>query len=379
MSKVVIIIPTYNEKESTEKMIGELAKILPQIPNHQVEVLYVDDTSPDGTYKVVQEAQKKYTWLHLLLNKEKQGLGGAYAKAMQYAMQELKADYLMEFDADGQHPPEYIPKMIAEIDNGYDYILGSRYIKGGSVPREWNLKRKAISWVGNFIARVVLLQPKIHDCTGGFKLSRVKGFMDRFDFNKLISRKFAYKLHLLAYMAYSGAKIKEVPFPFTPRRNDDSKFMNNEMKESLRVIFLFQLQNPKIQRFLKFAVVGGTGLVIQTAFFEYFGVITNTLSPSVATTIGGELAIISNFTLNNLWTFREYQVRGLKIITKFLQFNFTSLLALAIQFTVLKFGEMVANGNPLIIQFFYFGALIIVIITNYYIYNKFIWKTNKSK
>jgi len=373
--KVVIIIPTYNELENTKKMVETLAGILPKIPHHQVEVLYVDANSPDGTADYIIKHQKTYPWLHVFVEEKKEGLGRAYAKSMTYAIKEMKADYLMEFDGDFQHPPEDIPRLIAEIDNGFDYIVGSRYIPGGSVPQVWSLDRKIISYFGNLFARFVLLMPQIHDVTGGFKLARVKGFMDHFDFDKLLSRQFAYKIHLFAFMVNEGAKVKEVPFHFGNRTSGDSKIMKNEMKETLRVIFLYQLHNPKIQRFLKFGIVGGTGLIIQTTIFEFFGVITKVMSPSLATILGGELAIISNFTLNNLWTFKEFQVTGLKIINKFVQFNLTSLIALTIQFIILRIGEAVAKGNPIIIQFFYFGALIIVLMTNYYIYNKFIWKT----
>jgi dolichol-phosphate mannosyltransferase len=86
MAKVVIVIPTYNEKDNTPVMIEALAKELPNIKNHKIEVLYVDDTSPDKTYEVVREKAKKYKWIHLLLNPNKEGLGKAYAKGFRYAM-----------------------------------------------------------------------------------------------------------------------------------------------------------------------------------------------------------------------------------------------------------------------------------------------------
>jgi dolichol-phosphate mannosyltransferase len=249
--KVVIVIPTYNERDNTEAMIDALAKTLPTIKDHQVDVLYVDDSSPDGTADLVKKHQGQYPWLKLLDNGKKQGLGMAYARGMQYAMTELKADYLMEFDADFQHPPQDIPRLIAEINNGYDYILGSRYISGGSVPPEWTVDRKAISWFGNLVARVLLVMPQIHDCTGGFKLSKVKGFMDEFDFSTLLSKQFAYKIHLLAYMVNHGARVKEVPFHFQHRNAGDSKFMKNEIKETLRVIFQYQLHYFRFQRRFK--------------------------------------------------------------------------------------------------------------------------------
>ncbi|HBC72820.1 MAG: Glycosyltransferase [Candidatus Amesbacteria bacterium GW2011_GWB1_47_19] len=373
--KIIIIIPTYNERENTDRMIETLAEILPGIPDHIVEVLYVDGNSPDGTAELIRSLQKTYSWLHLLVENKKEGLGMAYAKGMRYAMEKLDADYLMEFDSDFQHPPQDIPRLIAEINHGYDYIIGSRYIPGGSIPVAWSFKRKFLSVVGNIVARVFLILPQIHDVTGGFKLARVKGFMDGFDFSKLLSKSFAYKIHLLFYMVQKGAKVKEVPFLFAHRTSGESKIIKNEMQETLRVIFRLQMQNPKIMRFIKFVIVGGTGLVIQTAFFEVTSVFMHLLTPSIATVIGGEMAIISNFSLNNLWTFREYRIAGSKIIFKFLQFNLTSFIALGIQYTVLKIGEDVAQGSPFVIQFFFFGALILVLITNYIIYNKIIWKT----
>ncbi len=378
MAKVVIIIPTYNEAQSVLPMVEALSKILPTISDHDMQVLYVDDSSPDGTADIVKGLQRKHKWLHLLVNPKKEGLGAAYATGMTYAMQELKADWIMEFDADFQHPPTDIPRLVAEINNGFDYIVASRYIPGGSIPQSWSFGRKFLSIVGNLVARVLLILPQVHDVTGGFKLSRVKGFMDEFDFKTLLSKRFAYKVHIFFYMVQKGAKIKEVPFAFGNREKGESKIIKNELQETLRVIFWLQVKNPKIQRFFKFAVVGGSGLVIQTTIFEVLGVFTNILTPQLATAVGGEAAIISNFILNNAWTFRDHSVSGTKMILKFLQFNLTSLIALGIQFVILGIGQFVAAGNKIIIQFFYFGSIAIILVVNYYIYNVFIWKTTKT-
>jgi len=378
MAKIVVIIPSYNEKDNVVKMIETLAEVFSKIKKHQMMALYVDGNSPDGTADVIHKYQKKYQWLNLLVETKKEGLGMAYAKGMKYAMDKLKADWLVEMDTDFQQPPAVIVELVSQIDNGYDYILGSRYVKGGSIPKEWGLERKFLSVVGNLVARALLLLPNIHDVTGGFKLSRVKGFMDEFDFDKLLSKSFAYKIHLLFYMVQKGAKVKEVPFAFGARTSGESKIIKNEMQETLKVIFKLQILNPKIQRFLKFGVVGVIGLTIQTTIFEVLGVFTNTLTPQLATAVGGEAAIISNFTLNNVWTFKDHSVIGKNIVFKFIQFNLSSLIALTIQFIILGLGQIVANGNKFVIQFFYFGSIIIILIVNYYIYNKFIWKTSRK-
>jgi dolichol-phosphate mannosyltransferase len=157
---------------------------------------------------------------------------------MIHAMKEFHADFVMEFDADFQHPPTDIPRMIGTVDGGdVDYVIGSRFIPGGSIPPEWGLHRKFLSVVGNWVARICLFLPSIHDVTSGFKLTRTRGFLDRFDFSALLSRRFAYKVHLLYFMVKMGARVKEVPFHFCPRDAGESKIMNNEMIETLRVIW----------------------------------------------------------------------------------------------------------------------------------------------
>ena len=134
MAKVIIVIPTYNERDNIGKMIEALAVELPKIENHTVQLLVVDDTSPDKTYEVVREKSKKYKWVNLLLNPKKEGLGKAYAEGFKYAIKKLNADFVMEFDGDFQHRPDEIKKLIAKIDEGYEYIIGSRYIPWGSIP-----------------------------------------------------------------------------------------------------------------------------------------------------------------------------------------------------------------------------------------------------
>ncbi|HZQ29888.1 MAG TPA: GtrA family protein, partial [Patescibacteria group bacterium] len=186
---------------------------------------------------------------------------------------------------------------------------------------------------------------------------------------------FAYKVDLLYQSLKLSKKTVEVPLEFASRTKERSKFNYNEMLSTFKVAIILGILDK--QRFVKFAIVGATGFVIQTAVFEVLGVFTKILSPSVATVIGGELAIISNFTLNNVWTFKEEKITGIKIIWKFIQFNLTSLLALLIQFVILRIGETVSAGNKLIIQGFYLFAIFIVLIVNYIIYNKIIWKTKK--
>lgn len=373
MAKVVVVIPTYNERENIGRMIEALADEFSKIKNHKMELLVVDDTSPDKTYEVVSEKAKQYDWVNLLLNKGKQGLGKAYAKGFQYAMDKLNADFVMEFDGDFQHRPDEIGKLVEKIDEGYEYVIGSRYIPGGSIPTSWGFKRKFLSVVGNLVARVGLIMPKIHDITTGFKLTKVSGVLDKIDLDHLYSNSFAYKVHILAAAIYGGAKVVEVPITFEAREEGASKLIKNEMTETLKVIFLFQIHNPKIIRFLKFGIVGFIGYLIN-AFF--LGVFSRMNLPEAASWgLSTELAIISNFTLNNIWTFKEQKIKGVvSIVKKFLQFNLTSAGALVIQTVAGTVGVAVFGPEyrQLLLPFI---VLFLVLPYNYFMYTMVIWRT----
>jgi len=398
MAKVVIVIPTYNEAEQTPRMIEALAKEFPKIKNHDMHLLYADDTSPDGTYKVVRKYMKKYDWLHLSLNKEKSGIGGGYVKAFKYAMKELNADYVMEFDSDFQHRIEDIPNFLAKIDEDYDLIIGSRYVEGGSIPEEWGIKRKFFSVVGNLICRVGFLMPKIHDFTTGFKLTKVKGNLDEYNLDGLYTNDFAYKIQMTAEMVGSGKKVVEVPIVFMSRKTGESKLIKNELFDFLRVIFLYQWNNPKIRKFLKFGTVGFIGYLVNAISLELFSGTSITTSMAAnftflkntylaffgesaawAAALAAELAIINNFVLNNIWTFKEAKITGFgKTIRKFIEFNLTSLGAIVIKFVVIGIMVMMLTDTTLVRQVGILIAMPLVLAFNYTMYNVFIWKTWKT-
>ncbi|MBU1200785.1 glycosyltransferase [Patescibacteria group bacterium] len=375
----VVVIPTYNEVDSIGKMIDHLfKKTFPQIKNWHCKLLVVDDTSPDGTYKVVQEKQKKYKDLYLLLNKEKAGIGNAYVKGFKEAMNKLDADTIIEFDSDFQHPPETIPAMLKEIENGADYVLGSRKIKGGSNPKGWGFKRVFFSEVGGFTARFILFFPfknffKITDPTTGLKASRVKGFVNKMDMDNLYTKSFAYKLEFLFKMVLLGAKIKEIPLQFGLRTVGESKIEPKTAADTLKTVLHVRLyDDPFVKKFLKFGTVGFIGYLVNATLLQ---LVANLGQPEwMAWGVSTEAAIISNFTLNNIWTFKSDKIKGLSALTKkFLQFNFTSAGALIIQTVVGTIGVSVfgAQYRQLLLPFI---ILFLVLPYNWIMYNKIIWK-----
>ena len=375
----IIVIPTYNEVDVIGKTLDYLfQKTLPKIKNWTVKVLVVDDTSPDGTYKVVQKLQKKYQNLELYLNKKKAGIGGAYVVAFKYAMKKMAADVIIEFDSDLQHPPETIPVMLKEIDNGADYVLGSRKVKGGSNPKGWGFKRVFFSEVGGLMARFILFFPfknffKITDPTTGLKASRVKGFVDKMDIDNLYSKQFAYKMEFLFKMTLLDAKIKEIPLQFGRRTIGESKITGQTATDVLKTVIQLRLKDdPFVKKFLKFGTVGFIGYLVNASLLQ---LVANLGQPEwIAWGVSTEAAIISNFTLNNLWTFKTDKIIGVvQLLKKFAQFNLTSAGALIIQTVAGTLGVKIFGPEyrQLLLPFI---ILFLVLPYNWLMYNKFIWK-----
>lgn len=395
-SKVVIVMPAYNEAENLKLMVPELFESeFPKIKNAQMHLLIVDDFSPDGTGEIVKKFQKKYKNLHLL-QKNKEGLGWAYIKGFQFAMQKLGADAVMEMDADFQHPPRFVKPMVEAYLNGADYCIGSRYIKGGSVPKDWAVFRKAISYFGNLFIRLVFVKPSIHDLTTGFRLTRVKGVLDKINLDNLMEpSRFAYKVDLLYQSIKNSKKVVEVPLEFASRTKEKSKFNPKEMLSTFKVAIILGIKD-KI-RFIKFGTVGFIGYLVNALTLEYFS--NSLLAASLATyfeftkmtpvsifseisawaaLLSTEMAIISNFTLNNLWTFSEVKItKPLQVVWKFLQFNLSSMGALIIQFVIIGGAVNIFGETRTVRQVGLIVALPIVMVFNYVMYNLFIWKTWK--
>lgn len=374
MDKIVIVMPSYNEAENIGLMIETLlTKEFPKIKNAQMHLLVVDDYSPDGTGKIVQSYQTKYKNLHLL-QKKKEGLGWAYIRGFEYAVNKLHADAVMEMDADFQHPPRFVKPMVEAYLAGADYVIGSRYIKGGSVPKIWALPRKLVSFFGNLFIRIVLVKPNIHDLTTGFRLTKVKGVLDKIDLEHLMEpTRFSHKVDLL-YQSIKHAKhVTEVPLEFAARTKEKSKFNWKEMISTFKVAVILGIKDK--QRFIKFGVVGTAGFIVNFVFLRVFRSLglTETLVWLFAT----EAAIINNYFFNNIWTFKEAKIAGAKAtLNKFLQFNLTSAGALLIQSVLGPLGVRFVGVryDAFVLAFV---VIFVVLPYNYLLYNLVIWKTWK--
>lgn len=245
--KITVIIPTFNEKKSIGGLLDVLTgKVFKKIPSHKMEVLVVDGNSPDGTAGVVKTKSAAYQNIHLLVEKEKRGIGAAYIAGMNYAIKNLGADAVIEFDGDWQHDPEDIKRLIDELDRGYDHVIGSRYVPGGAIPAEWAFWRRFLSRFGGLTAKIILSTP-VADSTSGLKLTRVAKFAENLplDENKVLSKYYAYKIHFLHDLIKMGAKTKEIPIQFLERQNGSSKSTLRDIFDSLYVVLALRFRKNK--------------------------------------------------------------------------------------------------------------------------------------
>ncbi len=373
--KIVITIPTYNEKDNIENIINIIQKdVVPKIKQHKIAVLVIDDNSPDGTSEVVRKLIKKYPNVKLLTG-EKRGLGAAYIRGMSHAVDKMGADALVEIDADLSHPPLKIIELVKKLDEGYDTVIGTRYSGGGSIPANWPFQRKAFSVLGNLLVRIVLLRPYIHDWTGGFKIIKKEVFIK--EKKELANYNgYVFQVAFLHKTAKDGYRIAEVPYEFSDRTLGKSKIASGSyIVDVLNYIIRARIYETLHSPFIKYAITGFIGYIINALSLEFFsqGLKFNS---GLAAMLGAELSIIWNFTINNFWAFGEHRITNpWKVIFKFPQFNLVSIGSLVIISTVVFLATHLL-GDTLIVRQLSLAIAIgfFVIPYSYSMYNIFIWK-----
>jgi len=226
--KTILVIPTYNEKENIEKLITKIFAL----NISDLEILVVDDNSPDGTANIVERLSNKYD-IHLLKREGKLGLGSAYIAGFKKALG-LGADFIFEMDADFSHDPDDVPRMIEAAQNA-DLVIGSRKIKGGGVIG-WGWTRKFMSNGAMWFSRILLgLKPR--DVTAGFRCFRKK-VLESIDIEKIKSNGYAFQEELLYKTQKAGFKITEIPVTFVDRQEGKSKLSKKDIIEFIVMIKL---------------------------------------------------------------------------------------------------------------------------------------------
>lgn len=322
--KVVIIVPTYNERENIGPLIEALHRQFATIP-HDMHILVVDDNSPDGTADEVRNLQQRFLELNLIEGR-KAGLGAAYIRGMAHASEQMSADVVFEMDADFSHKPEDVPRLMSEIDAGADFVIGSRYVKGGSIPGNWGFIRRLISLGGNVVARFVAGIYRVQDCTAGFRAIRTSLLRD-IDLTRLRVQGYAFQVALLHAAVTDGAKVVEVPVNFVDRTQGMSKLGLSDIIEFVENAWWIRFQSSRI--FIKFAIVGAVGVVVNLGLFT--ALLAMGMNKFMASPIAIEFSIVTNFLFNNYWTFRWRKTKD-RVRIKGLKFNAVSLAALGVSY-----------------------------------------------
>jgi dolichol-phosphate mannosyltransferase len=224
--RALVVIPTYNERESIGPLLRDVCRAA------AVDVLVVDDSSPDGTADAVAAVRASERRVSLLVRPRRLGLASAYLAGFEHAARE-GYDLVFEMDADYSHPPRYLPVFLDRIRQA-DLVLGSRYAPGGSIPN-WSPLRRLISRSGNLYARAVL-GSTLHDLTGGFKCFRVAA-LRRFDLSRITSDGYCFQIELSYLFAKSGLRVVEVPIIFEERRAGQSKMSWRIVLEALTKVW----------------------------------------------------------------------------------------------------------------------------------------------
>ena len=217
MKKVCIILPTYNEVENVKELIPRIFSIF-KINKLDGKIIVVDDNSSDGTKDVIENFQKKYS-IVLINRPKKMGIGSAYTDGFNRTLND-DSEIIFEMDADLSHNPNFIPNFVKEIYKGFDVVIGSRRIEGGSVIG-WNWYRKFVSFGGNSIGKYIA-GIDIDDLTSGFRAYKKK-VIESLDLNKIESEGYAFQLEILAKCLKKGFKISSIPIEFYDRYSGKSK------------------------------------------------------------------------------------------------------------------------------------------------------------
>jgi len=344
--KLSIAIPTYNEKENIPVLVKKISSIFKQ-NKIDGEIIIVDDNSPDGTGKSAEKLKKEYKNVKVIHRKGKLGLSSAVLDGFKIA----EGDVLGVMDADLSHPPEIIPKMFDAIKEGYDFVIGSRYTKGGKI-QGWTFYRKFISRGATLLAKPFT---KVKDPMSGFLMIRKECLKGK-NFNP---KGFKICLEFLVKAKYKN--VKEVPITFTDRAKGKSKASFKEYYFLLSNLGgHLQYKRLSLAQFIKFSIVGGVGTVVNLAVLYSFTELLN-IHYIISAFFAFVVAVTINFILNKIWTFNE-NIKE-KAIKKYTQFFIISILALVVNLFFLyifveyfdmwyMFAQLLAILISLIINFF---------------------------
>lgn len=315
-----LIVPTYCERQNIATLIERVHQSLSR---YSYELIVVDDNSPDGTSELAQSLSKEYP-VRVITRRNERGLASAVVDGFKQA----KGEIFGVIDADLQHPPEILPELLKEIRNGAGVIIASRYVEGGG-SEGWSVKRKIVSKGSKLLAQLLLPSIRgIKDPLSGFFLLRRKVI------DGVALSPTGYKILLEVLVRGKPSEVAEVPYVLRERERGESNLNAGEGINYLKHLYRLAGSGGTI-RFIKFCLVGLSGVLVNEGLLwmltEGLG-----LYYVISAAIAIETAILTNFILNDIWTFRDRRSPGIKsVLRRALKFNLVSVAGLGINMALL--------------------------------------------
>ncbi len=390
--RVVIVLPTYNDRESLEKFLPKVFTVEKELDGYELHALISDDVrSKDNIEEFIKSQDPKR--VHLL--KVQPGLGVGIIEAHKYSLQNLNPDIMAQMDADGQVDVAVLPKLVKAIEEGYDLALGSRLMKGGK--NELSFSRRIFSRGASLVVRTIMGPWDIVEVTNSARAFTPELFK-RINLNRLPWREqsFIVQPAFLNEAILAGARYKEVPLIF---RNRDAGYSKNKVVNYTYDVITYAIDarlhkwginvpfyklSRKMKTLIKFSVVGLSGTFVDFLFYNFF--ISNVgFPPATSKVFSTEAGIINNFTWNSLWTFKSRKT-STKLWQKFLLYNLVSAGALGISVLMVKllhsiYGDGVANILGLKMQYYnvyFFATIPPVMIWNFTVNHFVTWRHRKD-
>ncbi len=364
-----LIIPTYNEGQNVPKIVNQLTKLLDEVLPGDYELILVDDNSPDETWKIAQELIPTYPQLRVMRRIEERGLSTAVIRGWQVAQGEI----LGVIDADLQHPPEILLKLLAEIQRGADLAVASRHVEGGGVS-DWSVIRRFLSRGAQTLGLLILpgVIGRVTDPMSGYFLVR-RSCLE----GKTLSP-VGYKILIETLGRGDVRWIGEVGYVFQERQEGESKVTSKQYIEYLQHLVRLRFARWPMARFFRFGIVGFSGVFVDMGIF-YLLRNLGSLGLTRSGIISSELAIINNFLWNDLWTFRDISRRQpgkRKMLIRLLKFNLVCLAGLVLHILILNLLYNLLGMNQYLAKLI---AIIIVTFWNFWINLKLSWRVTETR
>lgn len=394
MKKVSVVLPTYNEKANIEKTIEKVLEQQKNLPGWEIDIVIADDIrSSDGTEKIAKALVRKNKHIHFL--KVEPGLGVGLIKGHQYALEHLNPQILAQLDADGQVEADVLVRLVKGVEEGFDFVIGSRLIEGGR--NKLTLARRIFTVGSSLFCKIVMGPADIKEFTNSARAFTPEIFK-KLNLVRLPWREktFIVQPAFVNEMVLAGAKYKEVPLVFRNRLEGYSK---NKVfnytydvitycidvrlrKWGLNIPFFHLTRRAKT--LVKFGLVGFIGTLVDFLFYKIF-INAFGVPPATSKGISTEIAIINNFILNNFWTFR-YRKTKTNIWQKLGIFNLVSLGGLVIGVLIVKFLHLTYGDGFVDLgfrkiaynNFYFFATIPFVMIWNFAVNHFVTWRNQED-